>query len=197
MLELFRRKTKELLTLEDKLEILAGCGLSLAPPFLVSDLLESWSREDFEKPGFTLTLVGLGITEERPPWRNHCVNTWHFDTECIEDSGAYVRIAERLSELTQGSLEITNVRDEVDLEAGIASLDFDHSGRAVHIDFEVNDDWVDPSVFTNFVRLLELSDPSKIFLHHDTGGQDCVIACVRRDQVASLEKAGVKFTALR
>ena len=87
------KKPSESLTLEQKLATLAECGLHLAPPFTAQDLLESWPREHFEKPGFTMTLVGLGMTEERPPWRNHSINVWHFDTECIEDHGSYVRIA--------------------------------------------------------------------------------------------------------
>jgi hypothetical protein len=196
MFGLFRRRSAEPLTLERKLEILAECGLSLAPPFTVQDLLESYSREQFEEPGFTLALVGLGMTEERPPWRNHCVNAWHFDTECIEDDGSYVRIAERMAELTQGALVVENVRDHVDIEAGIASLDFEHSGEPVHITAKVNDDWVDPAVLSHFVRMLARSNPSKVFLYYDTKGQDCVIACVTVHQFAALKQAGVSFEAL-
>ena len=92
----------------------------------------------------------------------------------------------------------------MDLEAGIATLDFEHSGEPVHLDLEVNDDWLDPAVFSHCVRLLATSDarcpmpdPSKVFLHHDTGGQDGVIACVTRDQFAALQKAGVPFEALK
>lgn len=196
MLGIFGRRSKESLTLERKLEILAECGLSLVPPFAAQDLLESWPREAFEKPGFTMTLVGLGMTEERPPWRNHSLNVWHFDTECIEDNGSYVRIAERMAEMTQGSVAVRNARDQVDLEAGIANLDFEHFGQPVHIDFKVNDDWVDPAVLSYFVKMLALSDASKIFLYHDTQGQDCVIACVTRDQFATLKKSGVDFEPL-
>jgi hypothetical protein len=196
MFGIFKRRSAESLTLERKLAILGECGLSLAAPFTVQDLLESWPREEFEKPGFSMTLVGLGMTEEQPPWRNHCVNAWHFDTECIEDNGSYTRIAKRLIEMTQGALVIENVQDQVDIEAGIASLDFEHSGHPVHIDFKVNDDWVDPAVFSHFVRMLATSAPSKVFLYYDTKGQDCVIACVERDQFAALVKAGVGFETL-
>jgi hypothetical protein len=196
MFGIFKRRSEEPLSLEGKLAVLAGCGLTLAPPFTVQDLLESWPREQFEKPGFTMALVGLGMTEERPPWRNHCANVWHFDTECIEDNGSYIRIAERMAELTQGALVIERVRDQVDIEAGFASLDFEHFGKPVHIDFKVNDDWVDPAVFSHFVRMLAMSDPSKVFLYQDTKGQDCVIACVTRDQFAALKKAGVNFEPL-
>ncbi len=196
MFGIFKGRGRESLTLEQRLEILAGCGLSLAPPFTTQDLLESWPREEFEKRGFTLTLVGLGMTEERPPWRNHCVNVWHLDTECIEDHGSYVRVAQRMAELTQGSIVIENARDQVDLEAGIANLDFEQSGKPVHLDLKVNDDWLDPAVLSHFVRVLAVSDPSKLFLYHDTRGQDCVIACVTRDQFAALKKAAVNFGLL-
>ena len=137
-----------------KLEILTECGLSLAPPFTAQDLLESWPREEFEKPGFNLTLIGLGMTEERPPWRNHSVNIWHFDTECVEGNGSYVGFAQRMAELIQESVIIENLRDRVDVGAGIATLDFEYSGEPVHIDFKVNDDWVDPAVFSRVISIV-------------------------------------------
>ncbi|HTB96535.1 MAG TPA: hypothetical protein VK716_05970 [Terracidiphilus sp.] len=196
MFGIFRKQSEEKLTLERKLEILAACGLNLLSPFTAEDLLQSWPRANFERPGFTMTLVGLGMTEERPPWRKHSVNVWHFDTEYIEDTGSYVRIAQRMAEMTQGSLVLKNVRDQVDLESGVANLDFEHNDKPVHIDFHVNDDWVDPAALSFFVRLLAQSDPSKIFLYHDTHGQDCVIACVTRDQFSALKKAGVNFEPL-
>jgi hypothetical protein len=197
MFGIFGGRSKESLTLEQKLAILADCGLSLAPPFTAEDLLESWPREDFERPGYGLTLVGLGMTEERPPWRNHSLNVWHFDTECINGEGSYVRIAERLTEMTQGALVIRNARDHVDLEARIANLEFEFSGESAHLDFEVNHDWVDGAVFSQFVRLLGRSDPSKVFLRHATDGQDGIIACVGRSEYAALKKAGVKFEPLK
>src|SRR5215472_11467042 len=100
---LFQTRAAAKLTLEQKLEILARCGLHLSAPFTVQDLLKSWSRDVFEKNGFDSVLVGLGMTEEQPPWRNHCVNVWHFDTECIEGIGAYSRIGERLKAMSGGS----------------------------------------------------------------------------------------------
>ena len=198
MLGIFGPRSKEPFTLERKLEILAECGLSLAPPFTAENLLASWPREQFEKPGFSMMLVGLGMTEEQPPWRNHSVNVWHFDTECIEGTGDYVRIAERMAELTQGSLVLENAWDQVDVGAGIANLDFEHSGKPVHLDFKLNDDWVDPAVFSPFVRILAQSDPSKVYLYYDTRGQDCVIACVTRDQFGCAEKgrSGIRTSQL-
>ena len=185
------------LTFEQKLAILAECGLVLDPQFSVDDLLTSWSREDYESPGFNLVLVGLGMTEEQPPWRPHSANVWHFDTECIEDHGSYVDIAERMKAIAQGSLPIENLADYVDVEEGKAWLEFDVHGQRRHIDCKVDDDWVDVNLFKHFVDLLATSDPSKTFVYYDLQGQDCIIACVTKSQLAALNKSGVAFERLR
>ncbi len=197
MFGLFKKRGSEPLTPEQKLEILERGGLKLASPFTARDLIDSLNREQLEEPGFALTLACLGMSEERPPCRNYCVNVWQFDTECIEGSGSYVRIAERMAELTQGSLVVENVRDYVDEEAGLAILEFEHEGKTVHIDCKVQDDCVDPKVFGHFVRLLASSDPSKVFLYYDTGGQEAILACVSRDESAMLKQAGVGFEPLK
>jgi hypothetical protein len=120
------------LSLEQKLEILARCGLKLAAPFTIEDLLESWARDEFEEPGFDLALVGLGVTEEKEPWRIRCAKAWQFDTQCIENTGDYCRIAERMKAIAQGSLPIENIRDHVDLEDGRAWLAFLVQGSGHH-----------------------------------------------------------------
>ncbi|PYT08221.1 MAG: hypothetical protein DMF60_05330 [Acidobacteria bacterium] len=193
---LFQKASANPLSLEQKLEILARCGLKLEAPFTVNDLLESWRREDFEKRGFNLVLVGLGMTEERPPWRSHCINAWHFDTESIADNGDYRRIAERMKAMAQGSLRIENIRDHVDVEGRSAWLAFEYRGQNVRIDCKVKDDWVDPGLFAHFVDLLGKSDPSKIYLYYDLHGQDSIIACVTRPQFAELKRAGIAFQPL-
>ena len=143
-----------------------------------------------------MALVGLGMPEEQPPWRNHCENVLHFDTECIEDDGDYVRIAERLSKITQGALELENIRDHVDIEEGNAWLEFSWRGEKVHIDCNVDDDWVDSRIFAHFANLLRRANQEKIYLLHETGGQDCILACVTQKQFAELEHEGVNFKPL-
>jgi hypothetical protein len=193
---LFQKAADAPLSLERKLEILAGCGFRLAAPFTVQDLPLSFSREQFEKPGFDLVLAGLGMTEERPPWRDHCVNLWQFDSECIEGDGSYRRIAERLRSMAQGSLPVENIRDHVDQDSGNAWLAFTYHGQEIRISCEVNDDWVDPGLFAHFVDLLQQSDPSKIFLSYNTGGQDSILACVTKTEFAKLKQLGIGFRPL-
>ncbi len=184
------------LTLEQKLEVLAGCGLKLSDPFTTKDLLISWKREDFEKPGFDLVLVGLGMTEEKEPWRHHCANLWHFDTECIEDHGSYKRIVERMVEMAHGALPLENIRDHVDVEKAEAWVSFTFRNEEIKIECTVEDDWVDPAIFAKFVELLATSSPDKVFIYYDLGGQDCIIGCVTRDELKQLNHQGIGFVPL-
>jgi len=188
--------TKRVLTVEQKLEVLADCGLRLSDPFKPRDLLTSWGREDYEKSGFDLVLVGLGMTEEQEPWRNYCANLWHVDTECIEDHGDYRRIVERMVEMAQGSLPLENIQDHVDLEKGEAWFSFTFRGEAIKVECKVEDDWVDSTIFARFVELLAETSPDKVFIYYDLGGQDCIIGCVTREELEQLNNKGIKFVPL-
>jgi hypothetical protein len=84
-------------TLEEKLDFLARLGFRLAEPFGSDELLQSWPRSNFEKPGFASVLFGLAMTEERPPWRPHSVNMCNIDRESVVNQGDYIRIAEEMN----------------------------------------------------------------------------------------------------
>jgi hypothetical protein len=176
------------MTIEQKLAALADCGLKLKDQFGVQDLAENWGRQALDKPGWNLALVCLGMMQEEPPWTPHCDNLWHFDTECIEGDGSYVRIAKRMAEMAQGALPLSDIQDHVDIDAGEAWLRFKCQGKPVNIDCKVQDDWVDARVFGRFVELLAECDPGKVFIHYDLGGQDCIIGCVTRDQFVRIQK---------
>ena len=183
-------------SLEQKLEILADCGFKLATPFTVDELLTSWDRDAFELLGFDLVLVGLGMTEEREPWRNHCVNLWHFDTECIEDHGDYQRIVERMVEMIQGALVLENIEDYVDVENKIAWLSFTFQGEKIKLELTVNNDWVDWQVFHKLSEILQMAGSKQLFVYHNLGGQDGLIGCVSQDQLAKLNANDINFVPL-
>lgn len=143
------------------------------------------------------TWCWLGSAQQRNASPGGCTNLWHFDTECIEDRGSYARIAKRLTEMTQGSLTLDRIADDVDIEAGKARLSFEFRRRPVRIDCKVQDDWVDPAVFRHFVALLGEADPEKVFLYYDLGGQDCILGCVTRAELGKLQQLSPKFQPLR
>jgi hypothetical protein len=192
------------LTLEDQLDVLQECGISLLPGVTVDHLLISWSRESYQETPFELTLVGCGDPIEEPPWNQwKSNNVWHFDTECIEGNGSYVAIAERMRDLSQGELPLTDIEDDIDEQfddpeqrwQGTAWLAFTLDGERIRWEFEVDSDWVDSSVFTEFVELMERRHCSRRFTYLDLGGgQDCIIGCSTPDQFRMLrEKTGLNF----
>ncbi len=184
------------MNIEQKLRALADCGLKLKDEFGVPDLVNSWGREALDEPGYNLTLVCLGMTQEEPPWTPHCQNLWHFDTECIDGDGSYARIAKRLAEMAQGSLPLSDLQDHVDIENGEAWVRFRFQGKPIQIDCLVEDDWVDTRIFSRFVELLAKSASNKLFVYYDLGGQDCIIGCVTREQFAKLRSVLPAFQPL-
>lgn len=175
-------------TFREKIGVLCECGFCLSEPFTIEDLAASWDADTLQAPGFDRALASLGASQERPPWTPHCRNLWHFDAECIEGDGSYVRIARRMAEMTQGSLVLTNLEDRVDLDEGVAWLEFDCGGQRVHVDCTIDDDWVDQNVFGVFVTLLARHAPDKLFIYYDLHGQDCILGCTTRKQFELLRR---------
>lgn len=176
------------MTIEEKLRALAACGLKLKDQFDGAYLATRWKRRTLDKPGWDRALDILGGAQAVPPYTPHCETLWLFDTECIEGDGSYVDIAKRMAEIAQGSLPLSDVQDHVDIDAGEAWLRFTCQGKPVHIALEVDDDWVDTSLFGHFVELLAKSDPDKMFICFDAGGQYCFFGCVTRTQYARLRE---------
>lgn len=183
------------MTLEQKLARLEECGFKLADPFTVHDLLQSWDRAEYEKPGWEAVLTGLAITEEQEPWRPHCANLYLIDTECIEDHGDYKTIAEELVRIAQGSLPLDNIKDFVEVDNGKAWLSFKYKGEETRIDCRVDDDWLDPDIFTVFKNVLEKADSSKTFVV-DSFDQTIIIGCVTKTQAGKLKTLGTKLDHL-
>lgn len=176
-------------TLEQQLEILAACGVKLRPGARIESLVHSFPRPQYERDPFRLALVVLGSeaedSEEEPrPFLSDDV--WHFDTECVEDEGAYARIAARMSTLAKGALPLADVTDHVDIEAGEAWLEFTLHGKRHHLGLKVNDDWADEAVFTKFVELLAARRAPRRFSFLDLHGQDCLIGCPTPEELERL-----------
>jgi hypothetical protein len=133
--------------LEEQLAELARAGLELEPGVTVDDLLYSFDRESIEAKPFDLLLFLFGVEVEREPWgRAFCRKVWNFDTECIESSGAYVAIVQRLADVAGATGRLTDVRDHVDIEGGEAWLEYTLDGKHRRCVAEVRDDWADMEV---------------------------------------------------
>jgi hypothetical protein len=183
-------------TLEEKLEFLAGVGFRLAAPFGIEELLSSWPRPHYERPGFHSVLFGLGFKEERPPWRPHCVNMCAIDRECIGPKGSYVRIAEEMKRIAEGSLPIENIRDHISFKENKAWIEFELHGQTVHVDCRLNHDWLDPALFGRFTQLVERCETEKTLFYFNSTDQVAVIGCAKRGALEPLKRAGIRVEKL-
>jgi hypothetical protein len=185
-------------TLEEQLAVLSRSGILPNDNFSMQQLLHESGREPFEESPFILLLCALGDESELEPCLPLSNNVWHLDTECIENDGDYVRVAQRMAVLAGDTLELHDVEDHVDIEQGRASLSFTLDGQRIVWVPEINDDWVDARILSNFVELLRRKTTSKRFTYINTGGQDCLIGCATSEQFSLLRKtAGLKIEWLK
>ncbi len=172
--------------LEDQLSALAELGLTLDPGITLDDVLYSFGRESYESRPFSLLFFILGSEVERAPWgRNFCSRVWNFDTECVEGSGAYVRIVRRLCEVAGASHRLGDVTDHVDLGSGEAWLKYTLDGQPRHWEVEVSDDWADGMVVSYVLDDIE-SDGRRFYSMDN--GQAAIIAYLTDDQASRLNE---------
>ena len=142
--------------LEEQLERLAQFGLSLNPGVTLDDLLYSWERQEYEHPPYDAVLFMLGSEVEREPWgRRVCDRVWNFDTECIEDTGDYVKIVQNFCRIALMPDLITDVEDYVNIEQGTAWLRYTVDGVERYYDIVVQDDWADPETVGKIMQDIE------------------------------------------
>lgn len=164
----------------------------------VDDILYSTGGSLNDPVDLTQLLCVIGSEVERGDFQPKSNDLWHFDSECIEDNGDYVRIADRLVLLSKGTLAISSLSDHVDIEESEAWLEFEFRGERVHWDLDVQDDWVDETVFTRFVELFEKVPSAARFTYVDLGGQDYLIGFSTEEQRLALTAlTGMKFEWLR
>jgi hypothetical protein len=180
--------------LAEGLAALERCGIRKRDDVSVDDILYSTGGNLDDPIDYPQLLCVIGSDVERHPFRPKSDDLWHFDTECIVDDGDYLRIAGRLVQLSKGTLAILNMSDHVSIEESVAWLEFEFLGKRVHWDFEVQDDWVDAGVFSQFVRLFHQVPSDSRFTYGDLGGQDCLIGFSTEQQRRALTTlTGVNF----
>ena len=135
------------------LKQLASLGIRVRPGIADEDLLYSRGGT-MDSPVECLELLCvLGNEVERGDFERISDDIWHFDAECIGGRGDYIRLLERFAALAKGALPLTDIRDDVDIENGMAWVEFSLEGKKFRWDLAVNDDWVDPEIYSQLQQL--------------------------------------------
>jgi hypothetical protein len=135
--------------LETQLAKLAQLGLVLNPGIEIDDLLHSIDRSKLEAKPYKLLISLLGSEVEQEPWgRQICDRVWNFDTECINETGDYIKIVKNLCRLTGDPEYLTAIADEINWEDGDSWLEYNVLDRRQKWTLELNDDWADMMTLT-------------------------------------------------
>lgn len=174
------------ITLEEQLDTLAELGLTLNDGVTIDDLLYSFPREEYEGEPFSLILFVLGGEVEREPWgRSVCDRVWNFDTECINGTGDYATIVERLCGLAGAPGRLSEVSDYVDIDGGEATLEYTVNGQKREWIVEVNDDWADMMTVAYVMDDIESGDGHFFYVDN---GQAMVLYYIDDDTAARLNE---------
>jgi hypothetical protein len=154
------------LELEAQLVKLAELGLVLNVGIEIEDLLYSLDRSELEAEPFLPLISLLGIEVERAPWgRRICDRVWNFDTECINASGDYMKIVQKLGLLSGSPDDLLEIVDRVEEDA--AWLEYIIEGRKRHWSIELNDNWADMMTLSYVME--DLQRDGKQFYSIDNG----------------------------
>ena len=188
------RKTKSVavetveVEFEKQLEKFEKLGFKLNYGVEVSDLLEKASKEEYEKSPYSLLYTVLGLETRKESSTPITVQLWNFDTEAIEDHGDYVRILENLKRVSGGELAFQNIKDEVDIDKGSATVSFDLNGDHYDWNLQVNDDWVDLQLFSKIVELTEKYKTIGRLTAFIIPGQEIVIGWLAPEQLEKVRQ---------
>lgn len=90
----------------------------------------------------------------------------YLDSDCIEDSGIYTEILERLSAMTHGDAAFTDITDTVDMEHYTAHIGFTYNEKSYGFDLEVQGTQIDSSFFSKINAALVENGTEKLFYLH-------------------------------
>lgn len=159
----------------DQLETFRTLGFDLNEGVEIADVDRWGGPAAFEEQPFSLLYVTLGQTLEREPWTPMTDRCWTFDTEAIEDHGSYIEIMRNLERIARGALQFADLQDYVDIEEGQAWVSFTVGGNNYKWELKVQDDWVDPTLFSRLVKAIKTLTVDGRFTYFNTGGQNAVI----------------------
>jgi hypothetical protein len=188
MFSLFKKKSSPI-PLEQQLEALADCGVTLNADVITDDLFMFHSRDELEATPYTELIPTLGYEIEREPFSPISNRLWMCDYERIEDHGSYADVVSRLHKMSEESLPISNTTDYVEIEEEIAWVEFDLAGTKIHWDAKVDNDWLDPRIVVKFDNLLQTHEsPFRIYSNHTDFGQSAFFACFTRAEFERFQK---------
>lgn len=169
-------------------------GFVLDPRIVKATVEEFQKDRSIEEDPYRMLYMYLGGETSKEPWTPLTDRVWDFDTEAIEDHGAYVEIMRNLERISRGEMKFDSLKDYVDVEEGVAWVSFSVGGKSYKWDLKVDDDWVDPGLFTKVVEVTKALGTKGRYTYFNTGGQNAVIGYeTPESRIAIVKATGLKI----
>lgn len=182
---------------DEQIKVFKNLGIEFNEGASEADIINMWGKDELETEPYSLLYISLGSQVEREPWTPITNQCWHFDTEAIQNEGAYVDIIENLKRVSGGELNFKNITDVVDWDNQSASVSFELNGDKYSWDLKFDNDWVDPNLFSKIVKLTEKYKTVGRFTYYNTGGQDLVIGWSKPEKLDEIKsKTGLEIVWL-
>ena len=162
--DIFKKKTKTSVPLEEQLRTLADLGIRPKHGDFIKWICDEWGKEAVESDPYNLMLFSLGRERERNgSWEHLSDDIYCFDTECVENEDIYQTILERLAILSKGVFNIANVHSVVNHDEQKASVSFTYNGTDHQWNLKYDDDWFDSDVINRINHLLKENGSANYF----------------------------------
>ena len=189
-----RRLANRNMSVHAQLDVLERCGIVPNPGVGIPELLAIFSERQYETDPFRRLLIALGGESDDLRRLPLCKGIWRLQVGCIAGPGDYERVAHRMALLVGDALPLNEVRDQFEVGASIAWLHFRLADAQFDWPARIRERWIDPSIISRFVALLEAQPTDKRFFQFDMSGQDVLIGCATPAQFAELRRrTGLRF----
>ncbi|GMQ60538.1 hypothetical protein AN1V17_49380 [Vallitalea sediminicola] len=184
-----KHKKQDIIPLKTQLEKLEEVGISINPDIDRNQIFNVFDKEEYEEDPYGSLLIALGCEVETSQDCGKPIskNIWYLDTECIEDTGDYVSVMEKIVCLAHDSLQLSNIHDYIDMDENKAWIAFDLGEETYKWNLEFNDDWLDVKIFSMINKLL-LNTNSTSQLVISVLDQSILIAFLENDKMDNLNK---------
>lgn len=189
MIKKFFCMKQNTIPLNIQLKRLEQIGININSTIDTNEIFNIFKKKVFEEDPYCSLLIALGCevqgsqNSEKPISKN----LWYLDTECIEDTGDYVKIIERIVGMTHHSLIFSNIQDYVDIDNQKAWVAFNAKDKRYTWDLNVNDDWLDITIFSMLNKLLSDKNSTSQFVI-SVLDQSILVAFLENDQVQNLNE---------
>lgn len=171
-----------------KLDTLRAIGVNI-PTSTTGRDLAIFHEDDLElSESYEALYYVLGYSKEYKDSVYFSNSTWTFDTECIAGNGSYVFILQQLNRISENQLQITDIKDTVDISNKYCSVSFNLSGKQYHFPLTYQDDWIDQTLLVNISNLVRAKGMGSNFTYFDTDGQEVTLGWATEAQFKELNK---------